>query len=218
MGGDAPAAGAALNLELKVRTDAAGLALAQQRLVAAGIARRELEQIDTYFAARQGRLKLREINAVGEEPAAELIAYARPSVVGPRWSTYHRLPIAVAQVAALRAALATTIGVAVVVAKRREVGIRERTRVHLDRVEGLGYFVELETVVASEDHRAGAADELAATAAWLGLAVAGPDVIAESYADLLLAAQPPATTRRGANGHERRSGATPDSEGRGGPE
>ena len=70
-----------------------------------------------------------------------------------------------------------------VVAKEREVVVTGRTRIHLDNVEGLGHFIELETVVGDIEGDGDAATELHQVSAMLGLdafpAVAG------SYIDLI---------------------------------
>lgn len=177
-----PSAPPARNLELKVRCREPDLDGVRRRAEAAGIgAFRRLRQVDTYFAVAKGRLKLRQIVAADDASAAELIAYARPDEAGPRWSAYHRVPVAAAEAAPLKAALASTAGILAVVDKTREVAIHRRTRIHLDRVRGLGAFVELETVVAAGDD--GAAAELAETAALLGLD--RYEVIAGSYGDLI---------------------------------
>ena len=178
----------ARNLELKVGCDAAGLVRVRARLEATGLPLVTLVQADTYFAVPSGRLKLREIApAAGVDvQAAELIAYARPDRSGPRWSAYHLVPVAAAEAKTLKAALAGTIGVLIEVVKTRTVGLRGRTRIHLDEVRDLGAFVELETVVVSEDD-SGANEELAETAALLGLDRLAP--IPGSYSDLLLAAR-----------------------------
>jgi homotetrameric cytidine deaminase len=99
-----------------------------------------LVQRDTYFHVRAGRLKLRE-----EEPGdAHLIAYSRPDAAEVRVSSYRVVPVPDPD--GLRAALAETDGVDVVVAKRRRLLLWETVRIHLDEVEGLGSFVELEAV------------------------------------------------------------------------
>ena len=182
----APAA-PARNLELKVRVDPPVLAVIETRLAAAGVPLAPSRQVDTYFAVPRGRLKLRWTDPADGEPAVELIAYARPDVDGPRWSAYHRASVPVAEASALAAALTTTLGVLVVVAKTRRVGLIGRTRVHLDEVDGLGTFVELETVIG-EGPDGGADAELTGIAARLGLAPGGGNVVAGSYAELLLAA------------------------------
>ena len=177
----------ARNLELKVGCDTIGLAQVRERLRAAEIPLLVLAQVDTYFAVPNGRLKLREMVPATEGAAtAELIAYARPNSAGPRWSTYHRVPVTIGDAPLLRAALAATVGVLVEVMKTRTVGMWGRTRVHLDEVRGLGSFVELETVLTGADD-AGADEELAEMATLLGLDQLPS--IPGSYSDLLLATQ-----------------------------
>jgi homotetrameric cytidine deaminase len=95
-------------------------------------------QRDTYFHVASGRLKLRE-----EEPGeAHLIAYARPDDPSVRVSTYRVVPAPDGTLDAL----SETLGVDVVVEKRRHLLLWETVRIHLDEVTGLGSFVELEAV------------------------------------------------------------------------
>jgi homotetrameric cytidine deaminase len=136
-----------------------------------------LTQVDTYFAAREGRLKLRE-----EGDAATLIAYARADEAVARTSAY-RL-VAVPDAAALTAALDAALGTVVVVEKFRRLLLWEDVRIHLDAVEGLGTWVELEAVAPdgsdlAEEHRKVA--ELRAV-----LEIGDEDVVATGYAALLL--------------------------------
>src|SRR5918911_1611780 len=85
--------------------------------------RGELRQRDTYFAARRGRLKLRE-----QEPGgAELIAYERPDAAQARESRYRIAPVSDA--AALREALDAALGTTVVVDKRRRLLVWEGVRI-----------------------------------------------------------------------------------------
>jgi predicted adenylyl cyclase CyaB len=158
----------------------------RERLVSTGAQVVALRQTDTYFAVPRGRLKLREIAGPGAgERAAELIGYRRPDLAGARWSAYDRVPIAPDDAPALKDALTATIGPRAVVVKRREVGLLGRTRVHLDQVDGLGCFVELETVVAPDGDDADAERELAEIVT--RLALDRFPVIAGSYADLVQA-------------------------------
>ncbi len=109
-----------------------------------------MHQVDTYFAVEQGRLKLREIvhtRPAGETTAtAELIRYERPDEAGARVSAYERTELA--DPTETRAQLAAEHGIRGVVEKDRELWLVDATRIHLDRVVGLGDFVELETVCA----------------------------------------------------------------------
>ncbi len=97
---------------------------------------------DTYFHVPLGRLKLRvhEGNAGGT-----LIAYHRPDSTESRLSDYTLVPIDDSD--ALRAALTQTLGILATVRKSRRVLLYGATRIHLDVVDGLGCFVELETVL-----------------------------------------------------------------------
>ncbi|MDQ5833272.1 MAG: class IV adenylate cyclase, partial [Actinomycetota bacterium] len=101
-----------------------------------------ISQRDTYFASARGRLKLRE-----QDPGeAELIAYHRPDDPQARTSEYRR--VLVAGASALHDALDGAYGTLVVVNKRRRLLLWDGVRIHLDEVEGLGAFLELEAVAA----------------------------------------------------------------------
>lgn len=102
----------------------------------------ELEQEDTFFICPGGRLKLRRLGGCVE---AELIYYERPEVTGPKESRYTVHPTADPE--GLREVLAAALDIRGVVRKRRAVYLIGQTRVHLDQVEGLGEFVELEVVL-----------------------------------------------------------------------
>src|SRR4051812_19193997 len=127
------------NVELKA-LDPDPQATLERALAAGARDHGVLVQRDTYFGAPRGRLKLRE-----EEPGtAHLIAYERADEATARTSAYRIAPVdAPAQ---LRDALAAALGVTQVVEKRRRVLLWERVRIHLDEVDGLGRFVELEAV------------------------------------------------------------------------
>jgi predicted adenylyl cyclase CyaB len=176
------------NLELKVQCDEATFAAVSARAMDLG-SPQSLLQRDTYFTVPQGRLKLREIRRDGADSSAELIGYSRPDLAGSRWSTYHRAEIAASDVDALREALGTTIGERVVVEKRRDVVLVKQTRIHLDNVNGLGCFIELETVIGEALSDKQAAIEHDAIIAALGIGDLPP--IGGSYSDLLEAAAKP---------------------------
>ncbi|HWT23756.1 MAG TPA: cytidine deaminase [Solirubrobacteraceae bacterium] len=141
-----------------------------------------LRQRDTYFAVPRGRLKLRE-----EEPGgATLIAYARPDAAAERVSDYRLVPVPDA--GALRAALAETCGVRVEVRKRRRLLLWETVRIHLDDVEGLGGFLELEAVAGPGPDLEHERAQIARLRAALQI---GDDALrAGSYADAVAAGRP----------------------------
>jgi adenylate cyclase class IV len=180
------------NVELKVARDAAALARTRALALAAGaVPVGLLRQTDTYFHTPRGRLKLRQIREDGQPERAELIGYARGDVAGARESEYHIA--AIADAPGLIATLEAALGVRVRVEKRRELLLLRHTRIHLDAVERLGNFVELETLVGAaepgRDGAAGVADtaagarELREIAAALELPLEAG--IPGSYADLL---------------------------------
>ena len=129
-----------VNVEIKAR-DADPAATAGRCEALGAVDRGVLEQRDTYFAGRHGRLKLREEDG----PAAELIAYRRPDAAEAEESASSgrrsQTP------ALLREALDAALGETVVVVKRRRLFVWENVRIHLDDVEGLGTFIELEALV-----------------------------------------------------------------------
>ena len=134
-----------------------------------------LSQRDTYFNALNGRLKLREM-----EGKAQLIAYERPDEVGHRTSSYRIVEIEDA--GGLRNALADTLGIQAVVAKKRLIFIWEDVRIHLDDVEGLGNFIEFEAVAPSESDLAAETERVRFLRERFKV---DDDLIGVSYCDLL---------------------------------
>jgi predicted adenylyl cyclase CyaB len=135
------------NLELKAHDPDPGTSLAAALALGA---RDEgtLWQRDTYFAAAHGRLKLREQDSEPTHPA-QLIHYRRADEPQERESAYRI--VEVADPAALRELLDAALGTVGVVVKRRRLLLWHRVRIHLDRVEGLGAFVELEAVLGEDE-------------------------------------------------------------------
>lgn len=101
-------------------------------------------QEDVFFGVPAGRLKLRTIN----NSCSELIFYDRADEARPKTSKYIRFPISDA--VAMRRHLDSAFGIRGIVRKRRTLIMVGITRVHLDEVEGLGDFVELEVAVPAD--------------------------------------------------------------------
>lgn len=166
----------ARNIEIKARVEhmvtlmARTAAIADQGPV-------DLLQDDTFFVCPSGRLKLRSF-ATGE---GELIFYRRADQAGPKESFYLRSPTATPD--ALRECLSLAYGQAGRVQKHRTVFFAGRTRIHLDRVVGLGEFMELEVVL--EDHESAEAGLHEAHALMARLGVAPSQLVACAYIDLL---------------------------------
>ena len=164
------------NIEIKFRVED----LNTVETKAAAIADRGPEimlQEDIFFNVADGRLKLRKF----VDGTAELIAYHRSDSNRIRESKWHAY--ATTNPDALQSALALTIGQSVTVRKHRTLYLVGQTRIHLDRVEDLGSFVELEVVLAQNDtNEAGfvIAQQLVEK---LGLLSA--EKVAFAYADLL---------------------------------
>lgn len=104
-----------------------------------------LTQDDTFFHCDNGRLKLRSFSGTSGM-SGELIFYRRADAQGPKESFYIISPTS--QVDSLRAALTLAYGQCGRVRKQRTLYLAGRTRIHLDEVEGLGQFVELEVVLS----------------------------------------------------------------------
>ncbi len=131
------------NLEAKFRVDDA--ALACRRAEALGFSMgAPLEQRDTFFRVTSGKLKLRE-----EAQRAALIHYGRTNEGALEVSDYEIVPVA--NPGPLREMLSAALGVLAEVRKQRTLLLRRNLRLHLDQVEGLGSFGEIEAVVATDE-------------------------------------------------------------------
>jgi len=103
-----------------------------------------IPQVDTFFRTGQGRLKLRELGS----GAAQLVYYERPDHDGPKHSDYRILETNDPE--SLKDILRFALGIRGVVRKTRYLYLVGQTRVHLDDVDGLGQFMELEVVLRSD--------------------------------------------------------------------
>jgi predicted adenylyl cyclase CyaB len=137
-----------------------------------------LEQEDTFFHCPRGRLKLRQFAGMAE---AELIYYERSDSAEPKESRYaiHRT----ADPVGLRVMLSAALGVRGVVRKRRTLYLIGPTRVHLDRIEGLGEFVELEVVLQPQQNVADGTAMARELMDKLGIPPSG--LVRRAYIDLL---------------------------------
>ena len=169
----------ARNIEIKARIASVD-ALVPAVAALASASPTAISQDDTFFTCPNGRLKLRQLSP-GQ---GQLIFYQRPDAPGPKTSHYDitRTDAPVE----LRRTLGLALGECGRVRKARILYQCGRTRVHLDRVEGLGDYLELEVVLHDhEDETAGLA-EAHHLMAVLGL---GPkQLVTGAYVDLLAAA------------------------------
>jgi adenylate cyclase len=167
----------ARNVEIKARLpDGIEALLPRARALADGPEQR-IEQDDTFFAIAHGRLKLRDFG----DGHGELIAYERADDAGPKLSDYVRAPTS--DPAALREALSRAIGAIGRVRKVRWLLLAGPTRIHLDRVEGLGDWMELEVVL--RDGQGADEGERIAEALMTQLGIGASQRVAGAYLDLL---------------------------------
>lgn len=167
------------NVELKARLDRFDDALEVCRALGA-VDKGTVEQTDTYFSMGNYRLKLRE-SGDGQH---HLIGYSRPDAAEARKSQY-RLQ-RVENPGAMKASLARQWGTKVVVRKvRRWFLWQGRVRIHLDRVEGLGDFLEFEAMVGSAPGYDEDAASLDVARLTHDFGLAPRDLVAESYASLV---------------------------------
>jgi predicted adenylyl cyclase CyaB len=144
-------------------------------------ARGLLVQRDTYFEVPSGRLKLREESAA----APHLISYQRPDESGQRESRYRI--VKVEQAKELIAALGSSLGVKVVVEKKRQLFLWQGVRIHLDLVEALGNFIEFEAIAPTGSDLSREQQKVETLRGEFGLA--DVDLLASSYSDLVLASR-----------------------------
>jgi len=142
---------------------------------------RVILQEDVFFKAQKGRLKLRKMNT----GRAELIYYLREDKDGPKSSMYSILPVDNPE--QMKSILDSAFGIRGIVKKTRFLYLYGTTRIHLDEVEGLGYFLELEYVINDEISREESYEEVKKISSYFGLGQS--DLIASAYIDLLLQQQ-----------------------------
>lgn len=180
------------NIEIKARVaPPLTLAALEARAVAlaaalpGGAPAQTIEQDDSFYTlpAGRGRLKLRRF----ADGSAELIHYQRADTAEAKASDYVRVPLPDAAAAdALDTALDRANGRLGRVVKRRRLVLVGATRVHLDAVQGLGDFVELEVVL--RDDQSDADGEAVAEALMRELGLAEAERLAGAYLDLLAGA------------------------------
>ncbi|PHN03273.1 class IV adenylate cyclase [Flavilitoribacter nigricans] len=166
-----------LNIEIKARTDRADeikalLEANKARFVGVD------HQIDTYFVVPKGRLKLRQ-----GKIEKTLIHYHRPNQSGPKQSkvTLHH-PTADES---LKEVLENALDTLVVVDKQRAIYFIDNVKFHIDEVQGLGEFVEIEAIdhdgTVGLDHLHDQCEHFLHL-----LGIRDEDLVDQSYSDLLL--------------------------------
>ena len=137
-------------------------------------------QVDTYFRCAKGRLKFREGNI-----EYSLIHYDRQDEAGPKDSLvtlYHP-----ERNSALKEILSNSLDILVIVRKRREIYFIDNVKFHIDIVDTLGSFVEIEAIdvtgAIGKDALKIQCDEFMRL-----FGIQPEDLLTSSYSDMLLAA------------------------------
>ncbi len=137
----------------------------------------KIDQEDIFFHNSLGRFKLRIL----APDRGQLIFYQRSDVAGPKLSNYQIYNTADPE--GLKEVINKAAGVRGTVRKRRWLYWFGRTRIHLDLVEGLGAFMELEVVLQPDERRE---EGMGAAAELMDILAVGPnDLIDGAYIDLL---------------------------------
>jgi len=136
-----------------------------------------IPQEDIFFNTPQGRLKLRILPG----QMGQLIYYTRPDQEGPKRSDYHISDTV--DPSNLKRVLELAYGIRGVVRKTRYLYLVGQTRVHLDDVEGLGQFMELEVVM--REGQSDAEGQAIAEGLLERLGVEKSDLLEGAYMDLL---------------------------------
>ncbi len=161
------------NLELKIKVDNPVEMIEMLNEINAEF-KGELGQIDIYYKIKNGLLKLRLENG-----SQTLIKYFRNEKTGNRWSDYQLISL---ERNDAREYLKDVFEVETVVEKKRLLYLYDNTRIHIDTVEGLGSFLELETLVVNGKEDAGKRFEKIVDL----LSLNKENEIRKSYRDLML--------------------------------
>jgi len=169
-----------MKTNLEIKASCSDLPLLRRRVLA--IATEHLGtdyQTDTYFRTNRGRFKLRESRLSG----AYLIPYLRSDTNEPKISSYQKIVVDDPQ--DVKGLFTEILGLHLVVKKRREIFMYENVRIHLDEVDGLGNFVELEAVF---EKGPGQLEKQQEKIRWLmqQLKIAPGDLVKSSYETLIL--------------------------------
>ncbi|XP_046627633.1 uncharacterized protein LOC124308706 [Neodiprion virginianus] len=137
-----------------------------------------IKQHDTFFKVPIGRLKLRKF----EDGSGDLIYYDRPDTEGPKLSNFSKTAVCKEDVQGIAEVLKNSNGVIGIIQKLRMLYLVGQTRVHIDNVNGLGDFMELE-VVLNEDQSLEDGQKIA-NELMAKLGVQQDDLIAGAYLDM----------------------------------
>jgi predicted adenylyl cyclase CyaB len=166
----------ARNIEIKARIESVD-SVAPKAAAIAKAGPIEIAQDDTFFRCEVGRLKLRLLSA----DRGELIFYRRADQRGPKESFYLLSPTSAPE--SLRESLSLAYGQVGRVRKQRTLFLLGRARLHLDKVEELGHYLELEIPLSEDEPAEFGVREAESIMQRLGIEPA--QLIEGAYVDLL---------------------------------
>ena len=168
------------NLELKARLYCLDTARRRAHEIATSVGNRQ-HQRDTYFHCPTGRFKLREVH----NAKSQWIWYQRADDQGPKQS--HYLIHSVSDASEMRKVLTRAYGIRTIVSKHREIFFYHNVRIHLDKVDNLGIFLEFEAVLGPDAESIHEHRQLNVLRKHFG--IASSDLLADSYGEQILARQ-----------------------------
>jgi predicted adenylyl cyclase CyaB len=165
-----------VNIEIKARVnDFSGLQQKAEQL--SDTPCQVIPQQDTFFNCPHGRIKLRELGP----QRGQVVYYHRQDISGPKHSEYQIFETD--DPMRLKAILSEAYGVRGVVSKVRYLYMVGQTRIHLDDVQGLGKFMELEVVLS--DGQSDVEGQAIAESLMQTLGIRQMDLVETAYMDLL---------------------------------
>ena len=169
-----------INIEIKARTNRSAQ-IRQYLLDHKADFKGTDQQSDTYFHSKKGRLKLRQGNIENN-----LIFYERNDQAGPKQSDFSL--VKVDDAVSLKEMLTAAMGVKITVIKKRDIFFIDNVKFHLDELEALGSFVEIE---ASNKYAPLSTAQLTGQCNFYlrEFGIKQEDLVTVSYSDMLMAIQ-----------------------------
>ena len=167
------------NFEIKARCE--NISLARDFLISHNASLKGIDyQKDTYFNVAQGRLKIRE--GLVENC---IVYYERPDDLKPKKCSYDILQFETGnkELESIKKILISALGVKITVEKKREIYFIGNIKFHLDTIEGLGNFLEIEAIGSDDNEEKILPGQCERYLKELG--IKNEDLIGVSYCDMM---------------------------------
>jgi adenylate cyclase, class 2 len=137
-------------------------------------------QKDTYLNVSKGRLKIRE--GLVENC---IVYYERPDDLKPKKCSYDILQFSPGdiEIESLKKILVSALGIKITVEKKREIYFIGNIKFHLDTIEGIGDFLEIEAIGENDTEEKILSEQCGRYLEELG--VKDEDLIGVSYSDMI---------------------------------